>query len=109
MFYANTCPIFLNFQKFKFQLRIEPTDEDHYMGINNFSWSAFNNKLKKYNEKNIQEIGSNGKKWVLKIITPKPTALRLLSKIEVTQKYLLVKGCAGLGNRIFSLDALNYW
>ena len=27
----------------------------------------------------------------------------------MTQKYLLVKGCAGLGNRIFSvLDALNY-
>ena len=38
--------LFLNFQKFKFQLLVEPTDEDHYMGINNFSWSAFNNKLK---------------------------------------------------------------
>ena len=81
LFYAKTCPIFLNFQKFKFQLPVEPTDEDHYMGINNFSWSAFNNKLKKYNEKNIQEIGSNGKKWVFENYSPKPTALRLLSKI----------------------------
>ena len=58
LFYANTCPIFLNFQKFKFQLPVEPTDEDHYMGINfTFHRPAFNNKLKKYNEKNIQEIG----------------------------------------------------
>ena len=26
----------------------------------------------------------------------------------MTQKYLLVKGCAGLGNRIFQLSLLNY-
>ena len=81
LFYANTCPIFLHFQKFKFQLPVEPADEDHYMGINNFSWSAFNSKLKKYYEKNIQEIGSNGKKCVFENYSPKPTALRLLSKI----------------------------
>ena len=68
LFYANTCPIFLNFQKFKFQLPVEPTDEDHYMGINNFSWSAFNKKLKKYNEKTFKKLDQMAKNGFLKII-----------------------------------------
>lgn len=79
LFYANTCPVFLNFKNFNFILPILPQENFHYLSIDSFSWTDFNNKLKKYNNKEISEIGLNGKNWVINNYSPVKTALRLIS------------------------------
>ena len=81
LFYANTCPIFLNFEKFNFKLPFIPQDKIHYLALDNFSWSDFNNKLKKFREVDLQQIGINGKKWVLDNYSPEKMATLFLSKI----------------------------
>ena len=72
---------FLNFEKFNFDLPFIPEDKIHYLSLDNFSWSDFNNKLKKFSEVDLQQIGINGKKWVLKNYSPEKMATLFLSKI----------------------------
>ena len=81
LFYANTCPIFLNFNKFKFVLPVIPKDQTHYLSIDSFSWTDFNDKLKGIKKDEIQEIGLNGKKWVADHYSPEQIAKRFLSLI----------------------------
>jgi hypothetical protein len=81
LFNSNTCPIFLNFKKFNFILPELPNDSEHYLGLDSFSWSEFNSKLKKYPRIDVSDIGLNGKDWVLRNYSPEVIANRLISKI----------------------------
>ena len=79
LFYSNTCPIFLNFEKFNFNLPFIPKSEEHYLSIDDFSWGKLNNKLKRISINEIQQIGLNGKKWVIKNYSPISLSKYLIS------------------------------
>ena len=81
LFYSNTCPIFLNFEKFNFDMPVLPNSGEHYLSIDDFSWINFNKKLKDFSKKDIAEIGKNGKNWVFDNYSPKIMANKLISKI----------------------------
>jgi hypothetical protein len=81
LFYAKTCPIFLNFNRFNFDLPIIPKNEQHYISIDDFNWSNFNNKIKQIPYDDIRQIGLNGKKWVLDNYSSTKIVDMLLNKI----------------------------
>lgn len=79
LFYSSSCPILLNFQKFNFELPVLPNSGEHYISIDDFSWRKFNDKLKQISTKEIQQIGLNGKKWVLDSYSPISISKYLIS------------------------------
>ena len=81
LFYANTCPIFLNFKKFNFLLPNFPIENEHYLSIDEYSWKSFDKKLSAMSNAEIKQIGTNGKKWVIKNYSPKMISKYLLSLI----------------------------
>tara|TARA_Y100001954_G_scaffold221101_1_gene256890 strand:+ start:200 stop:1282 length:1083 start_codon:yes stop_codon:yes gene_type:complete len=81
LFYANTCPILLNFEKFKFELPVLPKCGEHYLSLENFNWDDINQKLNSLSKNEIAEIGRNGKNWVIKNYSPLSTATRLMELV----------------------------
>ncbi len=81
LFYANTCPIFLNFKKFNFLLPHYPIENEHYLSIDDYSWKSFSKKLTEISKAEIKQIGTNGKEWVMKNYSPKMISKYLLSLI----------------------------
>jgi hypothetical protein len=79
LFYSNTCPIFLNFEKFNFLLPHMPKENEHYLAIDDYSWSSFEKKLNNISESEIIQIGANGKKWVMENYSPKMISKYLLN------------------------------
>lgn len=79
LFYSNTCPIFLNFEKFNFLLPYTPKENEHYLAIDDYSWISFEKKLNNISESEIIQIGANGKKWVMENYSPKMVSKYLLS------------------------------
>ena len=79
LFYAKTCPIFLDFEKFNFSLPHVPIKNEHYLAIDDYTWSSFNKKLNDISESEIMQIGSNGKKWVSDNYSPKNISNLLIS------------------------------
>jgi len=79
LFYSNTCPVFLNFEKFNFSLPHMPKENEHYLAIDDYSWSSFEKKLSTMSNTEINQIGTNGKKWVKENYFPKMISKYLLS------------------------------
>ena len=81
LFYANTCPIFLNFKKFNFLLPHLPIENEHYLAIDHYSCKSIVKKLSTMSNTEIKQIGTNGKEWVMNNYSPKMISKYLLSLI----------------------------
>ncbi len=82
LFYANACPILLNFESFNFQLPELPVDGEHYIGIDDFQLSGLKTKLDSLSADQIQAIGQSGRQWVSEHYSPSKTADRFLQLIQ---------------------------
>ncbi|SFE96305.1 hypothetical protein [Thermophagus xiamenensis] len=81
-FYANTCPILLDMDYWKFKLPAKPIEGKHYIGIRNLTLKDFKKRLNSLNTNQIREIGINGSIWVKENYSPEAVANRLLKLIN---------------------------
>lgn len=80
--FSASCPVNLNFEKWGFALPVNPIDEKHYLGIDKLTHDSFQKKLNKFSPEQIEQIGQEGRKWVLENYSPSAQALRMLKYLE---------------------------
>ncbi len=81
-FYANTCPIHMNFDNWDWVLPVMPINKVHYWGVSGFNFKESAEELLNIDNRAIMEIGNAGKQWSIENYSPKATALRLIEMIK---------------------------
>jgi hypothetical protein len=81
-FYANSCPIHMDFDYWDWILPVMPQNKIHYWGVEGFDFKKSAEVLIQLNEKDILKITKAGKQWSLENYSSKAVAKRLIEMIN---------------------------
>lgn len=80
--YSLSCPINIDYESWNFKLPAMPISGIHYLGIKNFNFIEFENRLKQLSPSQIKSIGEAGRKWVCENYSPRAQAQRILKTLK---------------------------
>ena len=81
-FYANTCPIHMDFNSWDWVLPIMPVNKVHYWGVNNFNFKQSADELLNLSNQDILKIAQVGKQWSKENYSPKATSAIFIEMIK---------------------------
>jgi len=81
-FYANTCPIHMDFDNWDWVLPVMPINKVHYWGVKGFNFEESAHELLSLSNEDVLRIANAGRKWSVENYSPKATALRLIEMIN---------------------------
>jgi hypothetical protein len=81
-FYANTCPIHMDFDYWNWILPVTPINKVHYWGISGFNFKQSAEEILSLTKEDILKIAKAGRKWVINNYSPKATALRFIELLK---------------------------
>ena len=81
-FYANTCPIHMDFDYWNWVLPVMPVNKVHYWGVSGFNFKESAEELLCLDTGALMKIASAGKQWAMNNYSPKATALRFIEMIN---------------------------
>ena len=84
---SNTCPIFLDFDYWGFELPVKPVNGVHYIGVKGFDFEETIERIKGMKREEILQIGVAGKQWALDNYGPEAVALRMMDEISQLTRY----------------------
>lgn len=81
-FYANTCPIHMDFDDWDWVLPVMPINRVHYWGVRQFNFLESAEELLSLDKQVVLKIVTAGRKWSIENYNPETTALRLIEMIK---------------------------
>lgn len=84
--YSRSCPVNLNFESWNFQMPVNPVESEHYLGIKQFDFDEFAERVEQMPIEAIQSIGLKGREWAMQNYFPVAQAKRLLCHIDTLKK-----------------------
>ncbi len=84
--YSGSCPINLNFESWNFMLPVNPVEGIHYLGIKDFNFKDFSERLSSLSEDEIKKIGIQGRRWVAENYSPVAQAERVIRILDALSR-----------------------
>ena len=78
---AGCCAIHIDLDRYGAELPLNPTNYEHYLGVDFSDLSLTNDFLQNHGLDGLKEIGRKGREWVISNYSPKAVANRLLEKL----------------------------
>jgi hypothetical protein len=98
--YSNSVPIHMDFDYWGWQLPVQPVEGEHYLGVKDWDFEGFAERLLALGEEDLARIAKAGQEWCLQHYSPPAIAARFLDHVAVLAErrgmHHLVQQTAGM-------------
>lgn len=83
---SNSCPLFVDFESWKFHLPVIPKNWEHYIGVYGLDFESTANRIKETSAEELARISEAGRQWALQHYSPKAVAQRFLTEVAAKSR-----------------------